>query len=168
MMKYTGKYTGCFLAVLGLLASGSVPAIAAVSPSSYGNSRTSILHDGMVAGLRFTVPFGGKRVGAPEPRLALGLDFYRSQTPTGDPFNAVANRVSLTSMDFSQRGFERLSIANRTALTTTYDPVNGRRLDFFAPTPSTLLWGAVVVGAAVGVFLLVDGSNNTDTETPAQ
>lgn len=166
-MKLTGKYTGCMLAVLGLLASSSMPATAAVSLSSYGSSDTSILYDGVTAGLRFSVPLGGERVDAPEPRLALGVDLYRSSTPTGDPFNQVTRRASLASIDFTQRGFDRLAIANRTALTTTYDPVNGRRLGFFSPTPSGILWGAVVIGAAVGVYFLVDSSSTpTDTPTP--
>lgn len=165
-MKLTGKYTGCFLAVLGLLASGSMPASAAVSLSSNGISDTAIRYDGLAAGLRFTVPLGGERIKAPAPRLALGLDLYRSSTPTGDPFHTVSNRASLASIDFGRNGFERLAIANRTALSTRYDPVTGRHLDFFTPTPSTLLWGAVVIGAAVGLYFLVESDGKAPTETP--
>jgi hypothetical protein len=163
-MKFTGKYTGCFLAALGLLASGSMPA-AAASLSSYGSLQSAIQYDGMTAGLRFSLPLGGARAKAPAPRLALGVDVYRSATPTGEPYNVVTSRASLASIDFGQRGFERLAIANRTALSTSYDPVTGRHLDFFTPTPSTLLWGAVVIGAAVGVYFLVEGDGKAPTET---
>jgi hypothetical protein len=163
--KFTGKYTGCALAVLGLLASGSLPAAAAASLSSYGSLQSAIQYNGMTAGLRFTVPLGGDRATTPAPRLALGLDFYRSSTPTGEPFNVVTSRASLASIDFGQHGFERLAIGNRTALSTSYDPVTGRHLDFFTPKPSTLLWGAVVIGAAAGVYFLVEGDGKTPAET---
>jgi|GEM_PF-6094012 len=167
-MKLTGKFTGCCLAVLGLLASNSMPATAAVSLTSYGSSETAVLHDGVTAGLRFTVPLGGDRATTPEPRLALGLDFYKSFQPGGDPFSPVTRRASLASLDFTHQGFQRLSIANQTALTTTHDPINGTRLGFFAPKPSTLLWGAIIVGAAVGVYFLADSGSDSETDPEAQ
>lgn len=161
------KKTGCFLAALGMLASSTMPA-AAASLSHYSLQDTSIMHNGVTAGLRLTVPFGGDRAKTPEPRLALGLDLYRSATPGGDPFSVQTRRASLASLDFTHDGFERLALMNQTAFTTTKDPVDGStRLDFSGPKPSTILWAAVVIGAAVGVYLIVDsGASSSSTPSP--
>ena len=149
------KKTGCFLAALGLFAASSMPATAA-SLSDYGMQNTAILHNGVTAGLHLTVPFGGHRVKAPEPRLALGFDYYRSSTPTGSPFVQQTYRASLASLDFTRGGFKRLALGNQTALTATHDPIDGTRLSLSAPKPSTILWGAVIIGAAAGIYFIAD------------
>jgi len=148
------KKTGPVLMALSLLAGTTLPTAAEAFSFSDAN-HTDVVYNGLAAGLHFTVPFGGTAEKTPEPRLSLGFDVYKAFTPTSDPFVFETRRASLASFDFTGHGFDRLAIANQTAFSTQIDPETGQRLGF-VPTPSTILWTAVVAGAAVGVYLLVN------------
>lgn len=159
------KKIGHGFIALSFLMATSLPAGAApYIPGKPGTAEMGVAHKGVTAGFRFSMPFGAVNERAEDPSLKLAVDMYKRSSGTGSFMDMRSHRASLATMDFSGKGFDRLTIANRTAISTTRDPVNGDRLNF-APTPSTLLWGAIIVGAAIGVYLLVDdGGNNEEVQ----
>lgn len=153
-----------FIALSFLMATSMPAGAAPYIPGKPSAAEMDAAHKGLTAGFRFSMPFGAVNERAEDPSLKLAVDMYKRHSATGSFMDLRSHRASLAAIDFSGRGFDRLTIANRTAISTTRDPVKGDRLNF-APTPSTLLWGAIIVGAAVGIYLLVDDGGNNDTES---
>lgn len=162
------KKIGHGFIALSFLVATSVPVGAApYIPGKPGAADAGVAHKGLTAGFRFSMPFGAVNERADDPSLKLAVDMYKRSSATGSFMDLRSHRASLAALDFSGQGFDRMTIANRTAISTTRDPVNGDRLNF-APTPSSLLWGAIVIGTAVGVYLLVDdggGGNGEQQQT---